>query len=106
MIMLSKQDFSPSIDMILTFIDFWNSAINAFVFPFGIMSPSLFNAVAILGLLIISEEVPTLYSEPFEDLDCIVTKDISSYPTLSLMSTIKKVSLKRKLSTMPCFLAV
>ena len=95
MIMFSKQEFSPNIDMLFSFLGFQNLAINAFVFPFGIMSPSLFDVPAILGLPIMGNEIPLLYSEPFEDLNYIVSKEISSYGTFiikynQITSTVEK----------------
>ena len=57
MIMLSKLSFSPNIDMFLTLLSFWNTSINAFIFPFGIMSPSLFDVAVMLGLLIIRKDI-------------------------------------------------
>ena len=57
-IMLSKMSFSLNIEMFLTFLGFWNSAINAFVFPFGMMSPTLFDVATMLGLPIIGKDIP------------------------------------------------
>ena len=78
-IMLSKKNFSPNIDMFFSFLGFWNTAINAFVFLFRIMSPSLFDVAARLGLPIVGEDIPTLYDEDFEDLDCLVSKENAAY---------------------------
>ena len=55
--MLSKKNFSHNINMFLSFLVFWNTVINAFVFLFGIMSPSLFDIVAMLGLPIVGEDM-------------------------------------------------
>ena len=75
--MLSKKNFSPNIDMFLSFLDFWNMVINVFVFPFGIMSPT--DVAAILGLPIVGEDIPPLYDENFEDLSCPVSKENAAY---------------------------
>ena len=79
MIMFSKLNFSSTIDMFVALMGFWNTAINAFVFPFSIMSPSLFDVVVMLGLPIIGEDILSLYEERFEDLSCLVFKENSSY---------------------------
>ena len=79
MIMLSKLSFSPNIDMFLSFLSFWNSSINAFIFSLGIMSPLLFDVATMLGLLIIGNHIPTLYDEEFEDLNCPIYKEIAGY---------------------------
>ena len=79
MIMLSKLSFSPNIDMFLTFLGFWNTSINAFVFPFGIMSPSLLDIAIMLGLPITGEDLSSLYDEAFEELGCSVSKENSAY---------------------------
>ena len=79
MIMLSKLNFSPNIDMFLTFLGFWNSTIKAFIFPFGIMSPSLFDVATMLGLPIIGEDIPTLYDDAFDNFSYPLYKEISSY---------------------------
>ena len=71
--------FSPSNEMFLFFLSFWNSTINAFIFPFGIMSSTLFDVATMLGLLIIGEDIPTLYDEGFEELGCPVYKEIARY---------------------------
>ena len=76
MIMLSKMSFSPNNEMLLTFLGFWNSTINGFVFPFEIMSPTLFDIVTMLGLLIVGEDIPSLYDEGFEDLSCLSPRSI------------------------------
>ena len=65
--------------MFLTFLNFWNSIINAFVFSFGIMSPTLFDVATMLCLPIIGEDIPTHHDEDFEDLGCPVYKEIASY---------------------------
>ena len=77
--MLSKLSFSPNNDMFLTFLGFWNSTISTFVFLCGIMSPTLFDVATMLGLPIIGEDIPTLHYEDFEDLGCLVYKEITSY---------------------------
>ena len=79
MIMLSKLSFSPNIEMFLSFISFWNTAINAFVIPFRIMLPSLFDVAVMLSLPIVGEGIPTLYNEDFEELSYPVSKENSSY---------------------------
>ena len=79
MIIFSKLNFSPNINMFVALISFWNTAINACVLPFGIMSPSLFDVAVMLGLPIIGEDIPSLYEERFEDLGCPVSKENSSY---------------------------
>ena len=79
MIMFSKLNFSPNIDMFMALIGFWNTAINAFIFPFGIMSPSLFDVAVMLRLLIIGEDILSLYEERFEDLGCPISKENASY---------------------------
>ena len=79
MIMFSKQEFSPNIDMFLAFICFWNSTISAFEFPFGIISPFLVDVATMLSLPIIGEKVATLYNEAFVDIGCIVYKEIAGY---------------------------
>ena len=65
--------------MFLAFICFWNSTISAFVFPFGIISPFLFNVAIMLSLPIIGEKVATLYNEAFMDIGWIVSKEIAGY---------------------------
>ena len=49
------------------------------VFPFGIMSPSLFDVAVMLGLPIIGEDIPTLFDEDFEEFDSPVSKWNSTY---------------------------
>ena len=77
--MLSKMSFFPNIDMFLAFLGFWNSAINAFLLPFGMMSPTLFNIATILGLPIIGEDIRPLCNEDFEDLGYPVSKENTAY---------------------------
>ena len=78
-IMLSRISFSPNNEMVLAFLDFWNSAINAFVFPFGIMSPTLFDVAIMLRLPITGEDIPPLYDEDFKDLGCPISKENATY---------------------------
>ena len=78
-IMLSKMSFSSNIEMFLTFLVFWKSAINTFVFPFGIMSPTLFDVATMLGLPIIGEDIPPFYDKDFEDLGCLISKENATY---------------------------
>ena len=77
--MLSKMSFSPNIEMFLTFLGFWNLAINAFVFPFGIISPTLFDVPTMLGLPIIGEDILPLCDDDFEELGCPVSKENAAY---------------------------
>ena len=79
MIMLFKLNFSPNIKMSLSLLGFWNSTINAFVFLFDIMSPSLFDVPVMLGPPIIGKNIPTLYDEDFEELGCPVSKENYTY---------------------------
>ena len=65
--------------MFLAFLVFWNSTINAFVFPFGMMTPTLFDIATMLGLPIIGENIPLLYDEDFEDLSCPISKENAAY---------------------------
>ena len=76
MIMLSNLSFSPNNEMFLAFLSFWNFTINTFVFPFGIMSPTLFDVATMLGLPIMGENIPAFYDEAFEDLGYPVYKEI------------------------------
>ena len=77
--MLSKISFSPNIEMFLTFLSFWNLAINAFMFSFRIMSPTSFDVATMLRLQIVGEDIPPLYDEDFEDLSCLVSKENAAY---------------------------
>ena len=55
-------------------------AINGFVFPSGMMTPTLLDVAAILGFPNIKEEIPSLFDQILESLDFKVTKSITSYP--------------------------
>ena len=79
MILFSNLNFSPNIDMFLTFLSFWNSAINAFIFPFGMMSPTLFDIATMLGVLIIVKGIPTLYDDAANDLGSPIYNEIASF---------------------------
>ncbi|KAG5023032.1 hypothetical protein JHK82_018936 [Glycine max] len=45
-------------------------AMNTFVFPFGFMIITLLDVATILGLPIVSDEIPSLFDQNFEDLRC------------------------------------
>ena len=79
MIMLLKMNFSHNNGMFLTFLNFRNSTINAFVFPFKIMSPTLFDIATMLSLPIMGKDISLAYDEVFEDLGCPISKENAAY---------------------------
>ena len=43
---------------------------NIFVFPFGFMTITLQDVATMLGFLIVGDEIPSLFNQPFEYIWC------------------------------------
>ena len=56
MIILLKREIPPNFDLLYGFLNFWNTFVNAFILPFGMMSPMLYDIDVILGLLIYGDD--------------------------------------------------
>ena len=68
MILLYKKEVSLNFRLLYGFLSFWNTSVNTFGLPFGIMSPTLHDVVVIVGLPIDGDEVPFLHNVLNTDL--------------------------------------
>ena len=64
MIILSKKEVS----LLYGFLSFWDTSINAFSLPFGMMSLTLYDVVVIMGLSIDGDELRFLHGLVNNDL--------------------------------------
>ena len=67
-ILLSKKEVSLNFGLLYGFLSFWNTSVNAFNLPFNMMSPTLHDMVAIVGLPMDGDEVPFLHDALNTDL--------------------------------------
>lgn len=81
MIILSKKEIPPNFRLLHGSLSFWNTPVNAFVLLFSMMSPTLHDVAAIVGLLVDGDEIPFLYDVLNHDLGFQVNKKNNSYST-------------------------
>ena len=79
--MLSCQDVPNNPTLMFSFLGFWATSINGFIFPFTTISPTLLDVVAIIGLPIKGEKLPALFSLLVGELGIQFSKLNASYST-------------------------
>lgn len=86
---LSKQDVTPNYPLIFSFLSFWSTIINAFIFPFGAMTITLHDVALILGLSIAGLELPSSHATVGENLDIAFSRASNNYSHLIIAEEIK-----------------
>ena len=81
MILLSKKDIPPNFGLLYDFLRFWSTVVNAFILPFGMMSPTLHDVATIVGLLVDRDEVLFFHNILDNDLGFQVNKKSNAYST-------------------------
>ncbi|KAL5161576.1 hypothetical protein HKD37_07G018842 [Glycine soja] len=78
----------------MSFLSFWSTITNTFVFPFGFPMTTLHDVVTIFGLSIVNGEIPSLHNQTHEDLGFSFDNSTNGYPhfilymkTMATMST-------------------
>ncbi|KAJ8534946.1 hypothetical protein K7X08_016674 [Anisodus acutangulus] len=78
-IALSGFDLPCNIGLVYAFLGYWSTTANTFVFPWGMMTPTLLDVTAILGLPILGAEAPVLGDIDVADLGIKVSKTSFGY---------------------------
>ena len=81
MIFLSKKEILSNFSLLYGFLSFWNMSVNAFYLPFSMISFTLHNVAAIIGLLMDGDKVPFLDNVLGIDLGFQVNKKNNAYST-------------------------
>ena len=81
MIFLSKKEILSNFSLLYGFLSFWNKSANAFYLPFSMISFTLHNVAAIIGLLMDGDKVPFLDNVLGIDLGFQVNKKNNAYST-------------------------
>ena len=69
MIILSKKEMLPNFELLYGFLSLWNTLANAFILLFGMMSLTLHDVTAVIGLLVDGDEIPFLHDVLSSDVD-------------------------------------
>lgn len=67
---LTFHDVELNYPLIFSFLSFCSTTMNIFVFPFGFMTITLQDVATMLGFLIVGDEIPSLFNQPFEYIWC------------------------------------
>lgn len=68
MVMLSTIEITPNFDILFPLMEFWSTLFNTFIFPRGIMTPTLLDMAAIIDIPSGGKDVQSHLNHPIADL--------------------------------------
>lgn len=78
MIMLLAIDIVPHFNNIWSFMGFWSTSINTFIFPWGMATSTLLGVATILGLPLWGKDVHSYTDQKIVDLGYVYVGDVYS----------------------------